>query len=57
MYELIIVSVVVIVAVWYVGKILWKESKGQGCEGCDCSSKSNNAKKIVKIKNIGPKKL
>jgi hypothetical protein len=57
MLELIVVIVVVFVAFWYVGKTLWNESKGQGCVGCDCSSNGKKPKKIVTIKNIGPKKL
>ncbi|MEE9441737.1 MAG: FeoB-associated Cys-rich membrane protein [candidate division Zixibacteria bacterium] len=57
MFELIIVTVVVIAAAWYVGKTLWKESKGQGCAGCNCTSQGKKLHKFVRIKNIGPKKL
>jgi hypothetical protein len=48
--QYLIVFAIVIVAAIVVIKKLAYQTKGHGCQGCNCSSKSANFRKLVKTK-------
>ncbi|MEZ5359293.1 MAG: FeoB-associated Cys-rich membrane protein [Candidatus Zixiibacteriota bacterium] len=55
MLQYIIVFGIVAVAAIYVGRTLWKESKGDGCVGCNCAAKGKKANDLVQIKGLDDK--
>ena len=55
MFEYSAIFVIVALAAGYVGRTLWKETKGNGCVGCNCAAKGNKASELVQIKTIQKK--
>ncbi len=55
MFEYLLVFIVVALAFWYVAQTLWKESKGNGCAGCKCTTQGNKAIDLIQIKTVKKK--
>jgi len=52
MWEEILVFAIVAVAAAYVGRRLYLEGKGKGCEGCGCAKKPSESPDLVQIGNF-----
>ncbi len=50
LFQYLIVFAVVIVAMIVVIRKLIYQSKGRGCQGCDCAGKTNEFRKLIKTK-------
>jgi hypothetical protein len=51
MIERLIVYSIVAFALFFTGRELFKQTKGQGCSGCDCKSKCADIEKAIKMKD------
>lgn len=50
LFQYLIVFAVVIVAIIFVIRKLIYQSKGHGCQGCDCAGKTKEFRKFIKTK-------
>jgi hypothetical protein len=50
--QYVIVSVIVVIAAVMVARKLIYQTKGRGCQGCNCSSKSADIRKLIKTKHL-----
>ncbi len=55
-YEYLVVFVIVGVAAWFVGKKLWKQTQGNGCEDCNCAGNNSFSRKIIQLEANNKKK-
>lgn len=47
--EHILVGIIVVAAITYVGRTLWKESRGGGCVCCNCCEKAQDMQKLIQL--------
>ena len=57
MLEYIVVFAIVSLAVLYVGKVLWRETKSNGCEGCSYAARCKRNTTLIQIKPLDKNKL
>ena len=50
MVQYLIVIAVVGVAMYLTGRRLFRQTKGEGCTGCNCKSKSHDFQKVLKTR-------
>ncbi|MCP4568795.1 MAG: FeoB-associated Cys-rich membrane protein [FCB group bacterium] len=55
MFEYLIVLSAVAIAVWFVGRRLWRDAQNKGCDGCSCKYEQL-PNRLIQIKPIDRKK-
>jgi len=56
MLEYIVIFGIVAIAAIYTGRKIFRQTRGHGCEGCNCGAQANKADQLVQIKPLNPKK-
>jgi hypothetical protein len=57
MIEYIVVFIIVVLAVWFVGKRLWRDSSGFACDGCNCCARRGETDGISRTQPSNKKML